>query len=407
MSDNSEKIQEPSKENDIDNCHKSDNLVSEVKKWDDIPLNNDILRGIYSHGFEFPSPIQSKGIIPMIDGKDMIAQSQSGTGKTATFVIGALSRIKYQDDTTQVLILTPTRELSYQIQEVIVSIGSSIEKLKSQVLVGGTSVEYTMRELKTNVPHIVVGCIGRVCDMIKRRALLIRNIQLLVIDEADEMLSYGFRDNVYYILDRLPKKRQVVVFSATMSYDMVQQLEEITSDPVHIMVKKEALTLDGISQYYVALETDEHKYMTLKDLYSSIAVSQCIIYCNNVSTVQYLTETMKLDGFPVSCIHSDMNKQCREEAISSFRRGNTRVLISSDITARGIDVQQVGIVINFDISNSVHTYLHRIGRSGRWGRKGVGINLITRRDVNKLRKIEQYYSTQIEELPMTFMDNVG
>mgnify|MGYP005665686541 FL=1 len=147
--------------------------------------------------------------------------------------------------------------------------------------------------------------------------------------------------------------------------------------------------------------------MTLKDLYSSIAVSQCIIYCNNVSTVQYLTETMKLDGFPVSCIHSDMNKQCREEAISSFRRGNTRVLISSDITARGIDVQQVGIVINFDISNSVHTYLHRIGRSGRWGRKGVGINLITRRDVNKLRKIEQYYSTQIEELPMTFMDNVG
>jgi superfamily II DNA/RNA helicase len=407
MSDNSEKIQEPSKENDIDNCHKGDNLVSEVKKWDDIPLNNDILRGIYSHGFEFPSPIQSKGIIPMIDGKDMIAQSQSGTGKTATFVIGALSRIKYQDDTTQVLILTPTRELSYQIQEVIVSIGSSIEKLKSQVLVGGTSVEYTMRELKTNVPHIVVGCIGRVCDMIKRRALLIRNIQLLVIDEADEMLSYGFRDNVYYILDRLPKKRQVVVFSATMSYDMVQQLEEITSDPVHIMVKKEALTLDGISQYYVALETDEHKYMTLKDLYSSIAVSQCIIYCNNVSTVQYLTETMKLDGFPVSCIHSDMNKQCREEAISSFRRGNTRVLISSDITARGIDVQQVGIVINFDISNSVHTYLHRIGRSGRWGRKGVGINLITRRDVNKLRKIEQYYSTQIEELPMTFMDNVG
>jgi superfamily II DNA/RNA helicase len=156
MSDNSEKIQEPSKENDIDNCHKGDNLVSEVKKWDDIPLNNDILRGIYSHGFEFPSPIQSKGIIPMIDGKDMIAQSQSGTGKTATFVIGALSRIKYQDDTTQVLILTPTRELSYQIQEVIVSIGSSIEKLKSQVLVGGTSVDYTMRELKTNVPHIVI-----------------------------------------------------------------------------------------------------------------------------------------------------------------------------------------------------------------------------------------------------------
>lgn len=407
MNDNSEKKQEPIKQSDIDDSHKTDDVVSDVKKWDDIPLNHEILRGIYSHGFEFPSPIQSKGIRPIIDGKDMIAQSQSGTGKTATFVIGALSIINYEQDTTQALILTPTRELSYQIQDVIKSIGSSIENLKSQVLVGGTSVEYTIRDLKNNVPQIVVGCIGRVCDMIKRRALLIRNIKLLIIDEADEMLSYGFRDNVYFILDKLPKKRQVVVFSATMSYDMIQQLEEITCDPVHIMVKKEALTLDGISQYYVALDTDQHKYLTLKDLYSSISVSQCIIYCNNVSTVQYLTETMKLDGFPVTCIHSDMNKHCREEAISSFRRGNSRVLISSDITARGIDVQQVGIVINFDISSSVHTYLHRIGRSGRWGRKGVGINLITRRDVNKLRKIEQYYSTQINELPMNFMNDVG
>ena len=407
MNDKSEKIQEPLEQNDINNCHQTDDVVSEVKKWDDIPLSHEILRGIYSHGFEFPSPIQSKGINPIIDGKDMIAQSQSGTGKTATFVIGALSIINYEQDTTQALILTPTRELSYQIQDVITSIGNSIENLKSQVLVGGTSVEYTVRDLKNNVPHIVVGCIGRVCDMIKRRALLIKNINLLVIDEADEMLSYGFRDNVYYILDRLPKKRQVVVFSATMSSDMIQQLEEITSDPVHIMVKKEALTLDGISQYYVALDTDQHKYLTLKDLYSSFSVSQCIIYCNNVSTVQYLSETMKLDGFPVSCIHSDMNKHSREEAISSFKRGNSRVLISSDITARGIDVQQVGIVINFDISSSVHTYLHRIGRSGRWGRKGVGINLITRRDVNKLRKIEQYYSTQINELPTNFMNSIG
>ena len=404
MADKSEKIQEMSKQPYI-NDHGTE-IVSNVKKWDDIPLSHDILRGIYSHGFEFPSPIQSKGILPIIEGKDMIAQSQSGTGKTATFVIGALSRIKYDENTTQVLILTPTRELSYQIQDVIMSLGSSIENLKSQVLVGGTSVEGTIKELKSNIPHIVVGCVGRVCDMIKRRALLIRYINLLIIDEADEMLSYGFRDKIYYLLDRLPKKRQVVVFSATMSYDMIKQMEEITHEPVHIMVKKEALTLDGISQYYVALDNEQHKYLTLKDLYSSISVSQCIIYCNNVSTVQYLTETMKLDGFPVSCIHSDMTKQCREEAISSFRKGNTRVLISSDVTARGIDVQQVGI-INFDISNSVHTYLHRIGRSGRWGRKGVGINLITRRDVNKLRKIEQYYSTQINELPMNFMNNVG
>lgn len=375
----------------------------EVKKWDDFGLEPSILRGIYSHGFENPSPIQMKGILPIMKGRDVIAQSQSGTGKTATFVIGALSQLDLSQKTVQVFVLVPTRELACQIEQVFEGIGMSMENLKTHVLVGGRSIDESMKCLKYDCPQVVIGCIGRTCDMIKRRALNLSNLKLLIIDEADEMLSYGFREDVYFILDRLPLKRQVVVFSATMSIDIIDRLEEITTEAVHITVKREALTLEGISQYYIALENDQHKYDTLKDIYSSVSMSHCIIYCNSVGRVRDLTDSMKNDGFPVCCIHSDMEKRQREDSINNFRKGTSRVLISSDVTARGIDIQQVSIVINFDVCNSVHTYLHRIGRSGRWGRKGIGINFITRRDVDKLRKIEQHYSTQINELPGNFM----
>ena len=231
-------------------------------------------------------------------------------------------------------------------------------------------------------------------------------LNCLIIDEADEMMSYGFRDDVCEIISRLPEERQIVVFSATMSIDIVDRLGELMKDPVNIIVKKEALTLEGIAQYYIALDSDNHKYLTLKDLYSSISMSHCIIYCNSVNRVRDLTNAMKDDGFPVCCIHSDMDKGMRQEAITSFRKGTNRVLISSDITARGIDIQQVSLVINFDVCNSVHTYLHRIGRSGRWGRKGIGINFVTRRDVDKVRRIEQHYATQISELPNDFMASI-
>ena len=220
------------------------------------------------------------------------------------------------------------------------------------------------------------------------------------------MMSYGFRDDVCEIISRLPEERQIVVFSATMSTDIVDRLGELMKDPVNIIVRKEALTLEGISQYYIALDSDNHKYLTLKDLYSSISLSHCIIYCNSVNRVRDLTNAMKEDGFPVCCIHSDMDKGMRQEAITGFRKGTNRVLISSDVTARGIDIQQVSLVINFDVCNSVHTYLHRIGRSGRWGRKGIGINFVTRRDVDKLRRIEQHYATQINELPNDFMSSI-
>lgn len=394
-------------EHNIDDSVATNEELTEISEWGDLPVSSDILRGIYAYGFEMPSPIQTKGILPIVRGRDVIAQAQSGTGKTATFVIGALSRIDLDEKTTQVIMLSPTRELSTQIQQVVASIGSSMNGLTTQVLVGGVSMDKTMRALKTDTPHVVVGCVGRVYDMMRRRALDLRSVKLLVIDEADEMLSVGFRDQVYEIVERLPATRQVALFSATMPYDIIDAVYEITKNAVNIVVKKESLTLEGISQYYIALENDEHKYQTLKDLYSSVTMSHCIIYCNSINRVRDLTVAMEADGFPVCCIHSDMDKGAREKSITDFRKGAKRVMISSDITARGIDIQQVSIIINFDVCRSVHTYLHRIGRSGRWGRKGIGINFVTRRDADTLRKIEQHYCTQVNELPTNFMSSVG
>ena len=213
------------------------------------------------------------------------------------------------------------------------------------------------------------------------------------------MLSSGFKDQVYNIFQHLNNEVQVVLVSATLPDTINPIIEKIMRDPIKICVKREMLTLEGIKQFYLAVDDDRQKYLTLKDVFSHLAVSQCIIYCNSIKRVQDLYEAMKEDDFPVCRIHSSMDKVEREKSFQDFRVGGSRVLISSNVTARGIDIQQVSIVINFDLPKCVNTYLHRIGRSGRWGRKGVGINFITRRDVTKMKEIEAHYSTEISELP--------
>jgi len=374
----------------------------EINSWEDLQIDTNLLRGIFAYGFEKPSPIQRKAINPIIQKKDIIAQAQSGTGKTATFTIGALSHVNTDEDTTQILCLSPTRELSIQTATVMRGIGSMMKNLRVQVLVGGSSIDEDISNLKSNVPHVITGCPGRVYDMMRRNHIISKNIKLVVLDEADEMLSSGFKEQVYNIFQHFNNNIQVALFSATLPDHIQGITSKFMRDPVKIQVRAEQLTLEGISQYYVAIEDDRQKYLTLKDLYSFMSVSQCIIYANSVKRVSALYDAMMEDGFPVCRIHSGMDKSDRDKAFADFRGGTYRVLISSNVTARGIDIQQVSVVINFDIPKDVHTYLHRIGRSGRWGRKGVGINLITRRDMSKLKEIEQYYSTQIKEMPSSF-----
>jgi len=374
-------------------------INNEIQSWDELNIDTRILRGIFAYGFEKPSPIQQKAIKPIISGNDVIAQAQSGTGKTATFAIGALASIDITNNNTQVLILSPTRELTQQTAKVVTSIGSILEDLRVQSVFGGQIVEDHGGFTNKHIPHIICGCPGRVYDMIRRNKINCKHIKLVILDEADEMLSTGFKEQVYNIFQYFNSEIQVALFSATLPNSIYPIINKIMRNPVKISVKTEMLTLEGISQYYVALEDDRQKYATLKDLFSFLSVSQCIIYCNSIKRVSDLYEAMKDDGFPVCCIHSNMDKSARDSAFTDFKNGKSRVLISSNVTARGIDIQQVSIVINFDLPKCVHTYLHRIGRSGRWGRKGVGINFITRRDVGKMKEIEGHYASQINELP--------
>lgn len=375
---------------------------TEIESWEELNVRQELLRGIYAYGFEVPSPIQRKAILHLINKKDIIAQAQSGTGKTGCFTIGILQQIDLSIQSPQALVLAPTRELAQQTKTVIDAIGKLFKNLRTQLLVGGTSTEEDSRKLLNSPPHVVIGCPGRVHDMIRRKKFKTNELAMIVLDEADEMLSSGFKEQVYNIFQFLKKDIQVGLFSATMPDSLNTLTDKFMRTPTRVLVKSEQLTLEGISQHFIALENDDQKYETLKDLYGVLALSQCIIYCNSVKRVQDLYEAMVEDSFPVCHLHSSMTKEERDKSFKEFSSGNTRVLISSNVTARGIDIQQVSTVINFDIPKCVHTYLHRIGRSGRWGRKGTGINFVTRRDTRHMREIEQHYHTTITELPANF-----
>lgn len=369
-----------------------------INEWEDLNAKTLLLRGIYANGFEKPSPIQKQAILPLFAKRDVIAQAQSGTGKTACFSISALELIDTSQKVTQAMILSPTRELSIQTKKVIDSLGSLFPDLCTQLLIGGTSTDDNIQMLRDKTPQIVIGCPGRIHDMLKRKRLSATHFRLLIIDEADELLSAGFKDQVYNIFQYMPTNIQVALFSATMPTELNTLTDKFMRNPVKILVKNEQLTLEGIRQFYVALDNDEFKYETLKDIYSLLTVSQSIIYCNSIKRVNDLYVAMNNDNYPVCQIHSGMEKEERLRNYEEFKNGKHRVLISSNVTARGLDVQQVSTVINFDLPNCVHTYLHRIGRSGRWGRKGVGINFVTSRDMRQLKIIEQHYHTTINEL---------
>ncbi len=398
--------------NDIQTNNEHDVLTEE---WDDekLGLKDKLLRGIYAFGFEHPSPIQKRGLYPMIyastSGKhrDLIAQAQSGTGKTGCFVIGALQMVDVTKNYTQTLILSPTHELANQIKGVVEGLGRFMTGLRVQLLVGGTSVDADREKLDTSPPHLVVGTPGRVHDMMRRKYLKPQGMTLVVLDEADEMLSAGFKDQIYKIFQYMPNDIQICLFSATMPPLLDNLTDKFMRDPVKILVKAEQLTLQGIAQYFVRLGNDEHKYATLRDLFGNLTISQAIIYCNSTRRVDDLHEAMLADEFPVKKIHGKMDEAERKEVNADFRSGGCRVLITSDLFARGIDVQQVSIVVNFDVPKSEHTYLHRIGRSGRWGRKGVSINFVTKQDGARLKRFEEFYDTEITEMPEDYSSHLS
>uniref|UniRef100_A0A6C0BC79 RNA helicase n=1 Tax=viral metagenome TaxID=1070528 RepID=A0A6C0BC79_9ZZZZ len=366
--------------------------------FDEMGLPDTLLRGIYAHGFEKPSMIQRKAIVPIREGRDVLAQAQSGTGKTGAFSIGAMCRVDPTLKKPQILVLVPTRELAQQIEYVATHLGSHLP-LSVYAATGGTPLGTDLRALERGAQY-VIGTPGRIYDLMHRGALQRQHLKVLIMDEADQMLEDRFREQVLCILQLgFPKDTRIALFSATMPQEVIEFSEKLLQNPVRILVPPEEVTLDGIKQYYVELQREDWKYEVLCDLYQQLNINQAIIYCNKRQKVEWLAEKMSAQGFPLSFIHGEMDVEERRRRMTDFRKGGIRVLISTDLLARGIDVQQVSLVINYELPVQRENYVHRIGRSGRFGRKGVAINLLVGDEMKLMKEIETHYATTLTTLP--------
>jgi len=388
--------------------------LTEIRKFEDLKLSEPLLKGIYAYGWDKPSLIQSKAILPILQGNDMIAQAQSGTGKTGTFSISSLHVCNEKLNAPQVMILSPVKDLSIQTWKIIRMLGQ-YTGIKTTLLIGkgfekGSGEPDSRFMERDDIPEpdyksqIVVGTTGRVWDSLRRKKLDLSHLRLIILDEADEMLSKGFKEQVQQIFSYLPDTSQIALFSATMPQEILDLTQEFMKNPVQILVKSENLTLEGISQFYVSVNNEEQKFDVLSDIYDTISVSQGIIFVNSKQKAIYLKDLLEKKNFMIGIIHGGYNQYERNDILMNFKSGKTRILITTDILSRGIDIQQISLVINYDIPFKVEPYLHRIGRSGRFGRKGCAINLVTYDDASNLKKIERYYETLIEPLPMNFID---
>ena len=366
--------------------------------FDSMNLPEKLLRGIYAHGFERPSDIQTKGIIPIKEGRDILAQARSGTGKTATFCIGSMCKINPELKKPQVLVLVHVRELAMQIKNVATALSEYIG-ISCYCATGGTPIRDDLKALEKGA-QFIVGTPGRVYDLMSRRALGREHIKVLIMDEADQMLEDRFKEQVMCILEMgFQKDCQVALFSATMPEAVVDVAKTILQNPVRILVPPEEVTLDGISQFFVSLEREDWKYDVLCDLYKQLTINQALIYVNKRQKAEWLAEKMVAEGFPLSYIHGEMDPEERARRMRDFRSGAVRIMISTDLLARGIDIQQISLVINYELPSQRENYIHRIGRSGRFGRKGFAINLVCKEEENALKEIETHYSTKIVTLP--------
>jgi superfamily II DNA/RNA helicase len=375
-------------------------------------LKNEILKGIYAKGYQNPSKIQSIIIEPMYKTKrDVIAQAHSGTGKTAAFTISSLQRLDSVKN-TQVLILSPTRELTEQTYLVYKDLSKYL-KLSVHMSIGGTNRYHEITKLKKDIPHVVIGTPGRVFDMIRTGVLILDNLKCLILDEADEMLNFGFKQQLYDIFEFLPENVQVGLFSATMPKECLKISEKFMRNPITLLVKADQMTLDGINQYFINVGDEKNKFLFVCDLFKTTSIPQAIIFCNSKVKVDWLKEEIAdallgddKEGITsnfIGYIHGDMEKTERKKALEDFRETKTRILVTSELISRGIDIQHVKLVINYDLPKVKTNYIHRIGRSGRMGRKGIAINIINSNEIKYLIDIRNHFHTQIDELPENYV----
>jgi len=376
--------------------------VEVCQSFDRIGLKEDLLRGVFAYGFDRPSPVQQRAIRPILRGRDVVVQSQSGTGKTSVFCLGALQAVDCGQQEPQAMLLSPTRELAEQSAKVCLALGDYLG-VKVHRCLGGKSVKEGIKALKVGV-HIISGTPGRVLSMIQQKHLPVKRVKILVLDEADEMFTKGFKEQVYSVHRHLPPKVQIVLVSATMPEEVLELTKDFMKSPFRLLVKRDEISLEKIRQFYVNVEQEKWKFDTLCDLYDSMTITQAVIFCNNKKKVGWLAQKMRAANFPIASIHGDMLQKDRDAVMEDFRSGRSRQLIATDLIGRGLDVSQVSLVINYDVPTSKEFYIHRIGRSGRFGRKGVALNFATSGDMQLLLDLEKFYSTTISEMPANFAD---
>lgn len=382
------------------------NNLKVYESFDEMDLPTNLLRGIYSYGYERPSKIQQLAIVPIKDGKDILAQAQSGTGKSCSFIVGSMCRIDTSINKPQVFILVPTQELAKQIFDVAKNIGSFMP-VSCYCATGGSPIRDDIRVIENGV-QFIVGTPGRIFDLMNRETLKTNHVKVLIMDEADQMLEDRFYKQVMCILGLgFPNTTRIALFSATMPKEVLDVANKLLVDPtsksaiepVRILVPPEEVSLDGIKQYMVDVEKDEWKYEILCDIYKQLNINQALIYCNKRQKAEWLADKLSADGYPLLCIHGEMENAERRKRMQEFRSGNVRVLISTDLLARGIDVQQVSLVINYELPLNRENYIHRIGRSGRFGKKGCAINLVAPSETKVKEDIETYYKIKMVDLP--------
>jgi superfamily II DNA/RNA helicase len=372
--------------------------VKITSSFDEMGLPENLLRGIYAHGFEKPSHIQQKAILPMVQGRDILAQAQSGTGKTGAFVIGALSHVNPELKKPQVLCLVHVHELADQHANVARQIGVRMG-LQVLMAIGGNNIRDDIRALE-NGAQFIVGTPGRIYDLINRNALDRSHIQFLIMDEADQLLEDLFYKQVLCILEKgFPETTKVALFSATYPTNVIEVANKILNNPIRILIPPTAVRLDGIQQFHIPLEREDYKFECICDLYKNLNIAQAVIFCNKKQKAEMIAEKMSAQGFPVSCIHGDLEKPERRKRMDDFRKGNSRVMIATDLIARGIDVQQLSLVINYELPPNRENYVHRIGRAGRYGRKGTTINLILKEEECMMTDICEHFGMVLNELP--------
>lgn len=364
-----------------------------IIKFEDLQISDDIKRAVIEMGFEEPSPIQSQSIPVILSGKDVIGQAQTGTGKTAAFSIPMLNMIDPENKSLQAVILCPTRELAIQVSTEIRKIGKYMHGIKSLPVYGGQPIDRQIKALKGGV-QIVIGTPGRVIDHINRKTLKMDNVKMVILDEADEMLDMGFREDIEMILSKTPEERQTTFFSATMPKGILDLTKKYQKDPEHIKVVRKELTVPNIKQYYIETRS-ANKLEVLSRLVDVYNPKLSVVFCNTKKGADELVSDLQARGYFADALHGDLKQTQRDIVMDKFRNGTIDILVATDVAARGIDVDDVEAVFNYDLPQDEEYYVHRIGRTGRAGRNGISFSFVFGKEMRKMRDIERYTKTNL------------